>query len=103
MQSDTAYYNGQNIVQDNDDVVVITFNYRTNIFGQPNSPQLLSPTRSQNFGLLDIDAVVKWVHSNVASFGGDPDRVILFGQSAGSGAADIYTYAHPKDGIIKGV
>jgi carboxylesterase type B len=89
-------------VRDNDDVTIITFNYRLNIFGQPNAPQLANSTDSQNFGLLDIDAAVNWVHDNIANFGGDPDRIILFGQSAGGAATDAYTFAHPDDTIVKG-
>ncbi|TFK45027.1 carboxylesterase [Crucibulum laeve] len=96
-------YHGQNIVRDNDDVTVVTFNYRLNIFGQPGTPQLASESKSQNFGLLDLDAAVNWVHDNIANFGGDPSRIILFGQSAGSAAADAYTFAHPHDTIVKGI
>ena len=95
-------YNGQNFVRDNDDITIVSFNYRTNIFGQPNAPQFASSTQSQNFGLLDLDAAVQWVHDNIAAFGGDPNRISLFGQSAGASAADIYTFAHPNDTIVKG-
>ncbi len=80
----------------------MTFNYRLNIFGQPNAPQLTNSPISQNFGLQDIDAAVKWVHDNIGNFGGDPNRIILFGQSAGGSAADAYTFAHPDDTIVKG-
>lgn len=101
-QSNLPTYDGRFIVRDNDDVTVVTFNYRLNIFGQPNAPQLLNSASSQNFGMLDVDAAVKWVHDNIGSFGGDPNRIILFGQSAGSAATDIYTFAHPDDTIVKG-
>lgn len=90
------------MVQENEDILLVSFNYRLNIFGQPNAPQLSKSTQSQNFGLLDIDAVVNWVHKNIAGFGGDPDRIILFGQSAGGVAVDAYSYAHPHDTIVKG-
>jgi carboxylesterase type B len=83
-------------------VLVVTFNYRLNIFGQPNAPQLASTTSSQNFGLLDLNAVVQWVHDNIAAFGGDPARIMLFGQSAGGVAIDAYTYMHPQDTVVKG-
>ena len=89
-------------MQDNDDVLVVTFNYRTNIFGQPNAPQLAGMTNSQNFGVLDLNAVVQWVHDNIAAFGGDPSRIVLFGQSAGAVVIDAYTYMHPQDTIVKG-
>ncbi|KAF8161401.1 Alpha/Beta hydrolase protein [Crassisporium funariophilum] len=101
--SNIPVYVGQNFVRDNDDITVVTINYRLNIFGQPNAPQLASSTLSQNFGLLDIEAAVKWVHTNIAGFGGDPERIVIFGQSAGSAAVDAYTFAHPHDTIVKGV
>jgi carboxylesterase type B len=104
LQSNTPVYDGQNLVQMNDDLTVVTFNYRLSIFGQPNAPQLGSSTsRSQNFGLLDVDAAVQWVYDNIAAFGGDPERIVLFGESAGATAVDAYTYAHPKDTKVKGV
>ncbi len=90
------------MVRDNDDVTIVSFNYRTNIFGFPNAPQLDEQGKSQNLGLLDIDAAVQWVHDNIAGFGGDPNRITLFGQSAGSTAIDAYGYAHPNDTIVKG-
>ncbi|KAG6909197.1 hypothetical protein DXG01_001711 [Tephrocybe rancida] len=102
--SNIPTYNGQNIVHDNDDILVVTFNYRLNIFGSPNAPQLVADkTKAQNFGLLDIDAAVQWVHDNIAAFGGDPERITLFGQSAGGAAIDAYTFAHPQDTKVKGV
>lgn len=91
-----------NIVRDNDDIVIVTLNYRLNIFGQPNAPQLVSSSQSQNFGLLDRQAAIEWVHENIAAFGGDPNRIVLFGESAGSFSADAYMYANPTDTIVKG-
>ncbi|KAG6820833.1 hypothetical protein H0H93_011127 [Arthromyces matolae] len=99
--SNIPTYNGQYIVEENDDILVVTFNYRLNIFGFPNAPQMVSSSKSQNFGLLDLDAVVEWVHNNIAAFGGDPSRITLFGQSAGGAAIDAYTFAHPKDTRVK--
>lgn len=94
-------YGGQKIVRDND-VLAVTFNYRLNIFGQPGAPQLASTTNSQNFHLLYLNAVLQWVHDNIAAFGGDPARITLFGQSAGAIAIDAYAYSHPQDTIVKG-
>ncbi|KAF8161402.1 carboxylesterase [Crassisporium funariophilum] len=101
--SNLPTYNGQNFVRDSEDITVVTFNYRLNIFGQPNAPQLSSNVNSQNFGLLDLEAAISWVHDNIAAFGGDPNRISLFGQSAGSVAIDAYTFSHPDDTIVKGV
>jgi carboxylesterase type B len=77
-------------------------NYRLNIFGFPNAPQLVDPELSQNYGILDVDLAIKWVHDNIGAFGGDPNRIILFGESAGGSIIDAYTYSHPEDRIIKG-
>lgn len=101
-QTDFNYYIGENIVRDNDDIIVVSLNYRTNIFGQPNAPQLVNPTNSQNFGLLDQKAAIQWVSDNIAAFGGDPERIIIFGESSGAISVDAYAYANPDDTIVKG-
>ncbi|KAF9012646.1 carboxylesterase [Cyathus striatus] len=101
--SNLPVYNGENIVRDNDDITLVTFNYRLNIFGHPVAPQLINAARSQNFCLLDVQAAVKWVFDNIANFGGDPERITLFGQSAGGFAADGYAFANPKDNMVKGL
>ena len=62
------------VVRDNDDITVVSFNYRTNIFGSPNAPQLNGTGQAQNFGFLDVDAAIQWVYQNIESFGGDPER-----------------------------
>ncbi|KAH9485691.1 Acetylcholinesterase [Psilocybe cubensis] len=100
--SNLPQYNGEHFVNDHDDITVVTFNYRLNVFGQPNSPQLANRMLTQNFGLLDIDAAIHWVHANIGAFGGDPERITIFGQSAGALAVEAYTYAHPNDTIVKG-
>jgi para-nitrobenzyl esterase len=64
-------------------LVVVTFNYRLNLFGFLAHPAL-GP--SGNYGLMDMQAVLQWVKRNAAAFGGDPNNVTLGGQSAGAGA-----------------
>ena len=49
--------------------------------------------------MLDQRAAVEWVQKNIAAFGGDPDRITLFGQSAGGASVDYYTYAWTEDPI----
>ena len=67
-------------------VVIVTINFRLGVFGFLAHPGLTaeSPHRSSgNYGLLDQLAALKWVHDNIAKFGGDPGNVTLFGQSSG--------------------
>ncbi|KAF3047840.1 hypothetical protein E8E11_000997 [Didymella keratinophila] len=75
-----GYYDGSSLAI-TQDVVVVTINYRTNIFGFSNSPEV--PFGSQNSGFLDQRLALQWVQQNIAAFGGDPTRVVLFGESAG--------------------
>jgi para-nitrobenzyl esterase len=68
-------------------IVVVTVNYRLNIFGFFAHPELSkeSPYKgSGNYGLLDQYAGLKWVQKNIAAFGGDPKKVTIAGESAGS-------------------
>ncbi len=70
----------------NKEVVLVTFNYRVGVFGFLTHPELSaeSPNNvSGNYGILDQIEALKWVKNNIAQFGGDPDNVTIFGQSAG--------------------
>ncbi|KAJ6283530.1 Carboxylesterase family-domain-containing protein [Bipolaris maydis] len=67
------YYDGSSLTI-NEDVVVVTINYRTNIFGFSNSPEI--PSGSQNSGFLDQRFAIQWVQDNIASFGGDPKQTL---------------------------
>jgi para-nitrobenzyl esterase len=78
-------YNGPSLAKRG--VVVVTVNYRLGPLGFLVHPFLARESVhdvSGNYGLLDQIAALKWVHKNIAAFGGDPDRVTIFGQSAGS-------------------
>lgn len=67
-------------------VIVVSLNYRLGVLGFFNHPALASEHLDDaggNFGLLDQIAALKWVQQNIASFGGDPAKVTIFGESAG--------------------
>lgn len=80
------------------DVVVASINYRTNIFGFPGSPDV----PDANPGLLDQRLGVEWVRDNIAAFGGDPERIVIFGQSAGAASVNYYSFIWTEDPIVKG-
>jgi para-nitrobenzyl esterase len=68
-------------------VVVVTLNYRLGIFGYFSHPALTAESShhsSGNYGLLDQIAALRWVKANIQHFGGDPDRITVFGASSGS-------------------
>jgi para-nitrobenzyl esterase len=68
-------------------VLVVSLNYRMGVFGFFAHPELTKESgynASGNYGLLDQVAALEWVHDNIAAFGGDPNNVTIFGESAGS-------------------
>ncbi|KAF7324602.1 Carboxylic ester hydrolase [Mycena kentingensis (nom. inval.)] len=66
----------------NQDVILVSVNYRTNIFGFPGSSDL--PLAGNNLGFMDQELAIAWVHDNIAQFGGDPKKVTIMGESAGA-------------------
>ena len=78
-------YDGESMAQKG--IVVVTVNYRLNIFGCLALPELSAEApykASGNYGLLDQVAALKWVQKNIAAFGGNPKKVTIAGESAGS-------------------
>ncbi|HET9839031.1 MAG TPA: carboxylesterase/lipase family protein [Candidatus Angelobacter sp.] len=83
--SGSEAYNGENLARKG--AVVVTINYRLGIFGFFAHPALSAESghhASGNYALLDQIAALEWVKKNIAAFGGDSDRVTIFGESAGS-------------------
>ncbi len=71
------------------DVVLVSINYRLGVFGFLTHPELSAESAhgvSGNYGILDQIEALKWIKKNIAQFGGDPDNVMIFGQSAGAGS-----------------
>ena len=88
-------YDGENLARRG--VVLVTFNYRVGPLGFLAHPLLSKESEhnsSGNYGLLDQIAALQWVQKNIAAFGGDPNRVTIFGQSAGATSV-IWLMASP--------
>lgn len=80
---DTPQVEGSNLARFGD-VVVVTVNHRLNIFGYGNLGYLGSEfADAGNAGQLDLIAALRWVRTNIRAFGGDPERVTIFGESGG--------------------
>ena len=78
-------YNGESMAREG--IVSLTVNYRLNIFGYFAHPELTAESgynASGNYGFLDQTAALEWVKNNIAAFGGDPERITIAGESAGS-------------------
>ncbi|MCJ2185860.1 carboxylesterase/lipase family protein [Novosphingobium beihaiensis] len=73
------------------DVVVVQSNHRLGLMGYLYLGELLGPEYQGNQGLLDLVAALRWVNINISQFGGDPDNVMIFGESGGGGkTASLY-------------
>src|SRR6185369_3555718 len=86
-------------------VVAVSVNYRTNIFGFFVHPELTKESphhASGNYGLLDQVAALRWVRQNIAAFGGDPERVTVAGESAGSIAVSALMASPLSKGLMAG-
>ena len=85
-------------------VVVVSMNYRVNVFGWLAHPELTqesSQHASGNYGSLDQLAAIKWVKNNIAGFGGDPDKITLWGQSGGSRSVNFLIASPLTRGLVR--
>ncbi len=83
-------------------VVLVTINYRLGVFGFLALPELATEQGGSagNYGLMDMVAALQWVKKNIASFGGDPGNVTIFGESAGSFAVSTLMAAPSAQGLF---
>ena len=82
-------YDCHNLVKENPEVIVASIEYRVGIFGYIHLSHLPDGgdyPDAQNLGPMDQMMALKWIHENIAEFGGDPDNVTIFGESAGGGS-----------------
>ncbi|WP_447761244.1 carboxylesterase/lipase family protein [Sphingopyxis panaciterrae] len=97
----SPFFDGARLAREG--VIAVTINYRLGIFGFLAHPELSAESphhASGNYGLLDQVAALEWVRDNIAAFGGDPDNVTVFGESAGA-LSVAYLLASPlADGLF---
>lgn len=96
-------YDGENMARKG--IVTLTVNYRLNVFGFFAHPELTkeSPHRSSgNYGYLDQSAALRWVQQNIAAFGGDPKKVTIAGESAGSASVSAQMASPLSKNLIAG-
>lgn len=94
-------YNGANLARKG--VVVVTINYRLGPFGFMAHPLLSAESAdktSGNYGMLDQIEALKWVQRNIAKFGGNPENVTIFGESAGSVSVAKLMTSPPAKGLF---
>ena len=85
-------YDCYNLVKENPDVIFVTLAYRVSFFGflhLSHLPDGKDYQNAANLGLMDQLMALKWVHENIAGFGGDPDNVTIWGESAGGGSCSL--------------
>ncbi|MFY9856344.1 MAG: carboxylesterase family protein [Terracidiphilus sp.] len=83
-------------------VVLVTFNYRLGVFGFLATADLAKEANGAagNYGLLDMVAALQWVKANISHFGGDPNNVTIFGESAGSFAVSTLMASPIASGLF---
>ena len=85
-------------VSSSSDLIFVYPNYRTNAFGFLSGREVAAdPNSDSNAGLLDQEAALKWTQKYIAKFGGDPERVSIWGQSAGGGSVVAQAIARKHD------
>src|SRR6202000_3486206 len=85
------------------DVVVVTINHRLNTFGYLNLVDAGAPAEFQYAGvcgIMDMVASIEWVRDNIENFGGDPGRVMIFGQSGGGAKTSTVLAMPPAKGLF---
>jgi para-nitrobenzyl esterase len=83
------------------DIIVVTLNYRLGALGFLAHPSLAHNGEAGNYGLADQQAALRWVHDNIANFGGDPDKVTIAGESAGGMSVCDHLVAPGSVGLFR--
>ncbi|MBQ9680626.1 MAG: carboxylesterase/lipase family protein [Ruminococcus sp.] len=99
-------YDGKNFVTANPDIVLVTAAYRTGLMGFVDLSYLDGGEDypdAPNLGLLDQIEALRWVQKNIRAFGGDPENVTVFGESAGGGSVSLLPMIDGAKGLFKRV
>lgn len=98
------YYDGTNFVKNHPDVIFASMDYRTDFLGFINLSNVSGAeeyTDTANLGLLDEIQALSWLKENAEAFGGDPERITIFGESAGGGSVSALMLAPQAKGLFK--
>lgn len=97
-------YNGETIVEQHEDVIVVSMNYRLGMFGQIDLSKVEGGEDfpdSKNLAMLDLIQGLTWVQENIKAFGGNPDNVTIFGESAGGAYTSLLTASTKAQGLFQ--
>ena len=97
-------YDGQNFVEKWQDIVLVTVNYRIGLMGFMDFSKVEGGEEfagSGNLGMLDQVCALEWIRDNIAGFGGDPDQVTIFGESAGGSNVSLLPLMKEAKGLFK--
>lgn len=97
----SAHFDGEHFARQG--IILVTVNYRLNIFGWMVHPELTAESEhgsSGNYGLLDQIFALEWVRRNIAAFGGDPEQITIAGQSAGAFSVQALLTTPLTEGMV---
>ncbi len=99
--SGMAVYDGENVARQG--AIFVNMNYRVGALGFMAHHELTQEQggHSGNYGYLDQNAVLRWVHDNISVFGGDPGKVVLTGQSFGAGSVAAHIFSPLSRGLFR--
>lgn len=99
-------YDGKNLVSKQSDIILVTVGYRIGITGFIDLSSLKGGDKypdAPNLGILDQIEALRWIRKNIASFGGNPDNVTIFGESAGGGSVSLLPIIPAAKGLFRRV
>ncbi|MBQ5764044.1 MAG: carboxylesterase family protein, partial [Ruminococcus sp.] len=99
-------YDGKALVSKHPDIILVTVGYRTGLMGFVDFSYLKGGDEypdAPNLGILDQIEALRWVHNNIRAFGGDPENVTVFGESAGGGSVSLLPIIPQTKGLFRRV